>query len=87
MAPDGDSPSLAGWEDFLADDEDFAEEFTRLFNNLDVPEADDVFDADTYDHYVNMELNIQDGRSEHPQFAKVTKRLKDHRGNPMKTPF
>ena len=32
-----------------------------------------------------MELAIESAGHEHPQFARVTKRLKDHRGNPIGT--
>jgi len=47
---------------------------------MDVPEADDVFDPNDYDSYIEMELNIDRG-GEHAEFARVKKRLKDHRGN------
>jgi hypothetical protein len=81
---EGDKPKLEDWADLLEEDGDFAEEFNRLFDNGDVPEADDVFDPDSYDHYLNMELAIDRG-AEYPEYAKVTKRLKDHRGNPIGT--
>ena len=79
-----DRPSLEDWEDLLEDDEDFAAEFNRLFDNEDVPEADDKFDPDSYDHYLNMEITVDQG-GEHPQLARVTKRLRDHNGNPVGT--
>ena len=81
----GEFPQLEDWEQLLEDDEDFAAEFNRLYDNLDVPEADDTFDPDSFDTYLNMELNVDQGGGEHPQFARVTKRLKDHRGNPIGT--
>jgi len=84
LAMDGDKPKLEDCEELLEDDQDFADEFNRLFDNGDVPEADDVFDPDSYDQYLNMELTIDRG-GEHPEFARVTKRLKDHRGNPIGT--
>ena len=85
LSLDGDSkPKLEDWADLLEEDEQFAEEFNRLFDNTDVPEADDEFDPDSYDHYLQMELAIDRG-GEHAEFAKVTKRLKDHRGNPIGT--
>ena len=69
----------------LENDADFAEEFDRLFGNNDVPEADENFDPDSYDHYLDMELKLDSGSSEHPQLARVSKRLKDHRGNHIGT--
>ena len=48
-------------------------------------DADETFDPGSYDQYINMELNVDTGKHEHPQFAKVTKRLRDHRGNPIGT--
>ena len=32
-----------------------------------------------------MELKLDSGSSEHPQLARVSNRLKDHRGNPIGT--
>ena len=72
-------PSLEDWSDLLEDDEDFAAKFNRLFDNPEVAEADDMFDPDSFDHYLNMELSVDRG-GEHPQFARVTKHLRDHRG-------
>ena len=81
---DGDKPVLQDWEDLLEDDPDFAAEFNRLYENTDVPEADDNFDPDSFDTYLNMELAIDRG-GEHPMSARVTKRLKDHEGKPIGT--
>ena len=74
IATEGDKPSLQEWADLLEEDEDFAAEFNRVFDNEDIAEADDEFDPDSFDHYLNMELSIDRG-GEHPQFARVTKRL------------
>ena len=84
LAVDGDKPVLDDWAELLDDDEDFAAEFNRLFDNPDVAEADDSFDPDAFDQYLNMELAIDRG-GEHPQFAKVTKRLRDKDGKPIGT--
>ena len=59
-------------------------EFNCVFDNEDIAEADDEFDPDSFDHYLNMELSIDRG-GDHPQFARVTKRLKDHEGKPIGT--
>lgn len=84
LATDGDRPRLEDWGDLLHDDEDFAAEFARLYNNPAVSEADDDFDPDAFDNYLNTEVAIDRG-GEHPQLARVTKRLRDHRGNPIGT--
>ena len=38
----GDKPNPEHWADLLDNDEDFREEFERVFNSDDVMEADDV---------------------------------------------
>ena len=40
---DGDLPDPVKWADMLKDNEDFREEFDRIYQNKDIPEADDVF--------------------------------------------
>ena len=85
LADIGTIPKLEDWGELLEDNEDFVEEFHRLYDNTDVPEVDNEFDLDTYNTYLNMELAIDMGCHEHPQYAKVTKQLKDHCGNPIGT--
>ena len=85
IATDGEKPKLDEWEQLFEDDEDFAAEFNRLYDNPEVLESDDTFDPDSYDHYINMELTVDRQQFDHPQRARVTKRLKDHRGNPIGT--
>ena len=48
LSTDGDKPELTEWADLLEEDEDFAAEFNRLFDNTDVVEADDEFDPDSF---------------------------------------
>ena len=81
---DGDKPVLQEWEDLLGEDPDFAAEFNRLFENTEVPEADDTFDPDSFDTYLNIQISIDRG-GEHPMSARVTKRMKDHEGKPIGT--
>eukprot|EP00980_Cylindrotheca_fusiformis_P005759 scaffold1199_cov137-Cylindrotheca_fusiformis.AAC.1 len=69
LTADGDKPNLADWETLLEDDPDFAEEFNLLYNNSDVPEADDEFDPDSFDRYLTMEVAIDRG-GEHPELGK-----------------
>ena len=80
----GGKPNLEDWSDLLEEDEDFAKEFATLYNNSDVPEADDQFSPDSFDMYINMELALDRGTDE-PQLAKVTKRLRDKDGKPIGT--
>jgi len=80
----GDKPDLGDWAQLLQDDEDFAEEFAKVADNENVVEADDEFSPDTYDQYLNSELALDRG-GEHPQLARVTKRLKDKDGLPIGT--
>ena len=55
--------------------------FASKIDNIDVPEADEDFNLDSYDHY--LDLKLDSGSSEHTQLARVMKRLKDHCGNPI----
>ena len=82
LSHDGDKPNLKDWSELLESDEDFAEEFNKIYDNTDVPEADDDFDPDSFDAYLNMEIAIDRGGDD-PEFARVTKRMKDDRGNPI----
>ena len=77
-----DKPKMETWEALAGDDEIFYEEFARVITNEDVPEADDEFDPEAFDSYVNMELAL-DRQDEGPEFARVTKRLKDKDGLPI----
>ena len=77
-------PNFDDWSDLLETAPDFVDEFNRMYDNTAVPEADDTFDPDTFDSFIGMELSVDRG-DVHPMHAKVTKRLKDHCGNPIGT--
>jgi hypothetical protein len=79
----GDKPDLEQWFELLETDPHFAQEFAQTFDNPDVKEADDEFDPDSYDSYLNMEIAVdRDGHE--PQLARVsTKCVKDNAGNPI----
>ena len=83
-------PTVDKWSEFQ-DDQDFIDEFQRVFSAEDIPEADDEFEPDSYDNYINMEIALDKSGEDHPQLARVTKRLKDNEGNPIgrsnKSPF
>ena len=51
---------------------------------MDIPQADDSTPEITHDTYVNMEISLPRD-DEGPQFARVTKRLKDANGIPIGT--
>ena len=70
------------WYGLAYNDEDFKEEFKKVFNNPDVQEADDGFIDDSYNQYVNMELTLYQG-VDRPEFAIVKKKLKDANGRPI----
>jgi hypothetical protein len=64
-------------------DSDFREEFFRVYQNDDVKEADEEPSPEISDvHLLNVELALpRDG--ERPEFARVTKRLRDEDGKPV----
>ena len=49
------------WKELADGDEDFQNEFDRVFDNTDVKEDDDIFTPDSYDNYINMELTLDRG--------------------------
>ena len=57
-----------------------------VVSNDEKKEADDEFTPDTYDDwYLNMELAVPRGDNPNPQYAKVTKWLRDANGIPIGT--
>jgi hypothetical protein len=86
---DGDKTHPHDWAAYVNAGEfdgDFQEEFDFVINNEVVPEADEEFTPDTYDdYYLNMELAIPRTDGEGPEFARVTKRLRDKDGIPIGT--
>ena len=81
----GDKPDPDDWAELFQEDEDFRDEFQWVFNNQNVPEADDDHTPEVFDDtYVNMEISLPRDW-EGPQFAKVTKRLRDVNGLPIGT--
>ena len=80
----GDKPNPDHWADLLENDEDFREEFTRVFNNDEIPEADDITPEALDDTYLKMEVALpRDGKG--PELARVVKRLRDKDGIPIGT--
>jgi hypothetical protein len=83
LAKNGDKPDPAAWVGVIETDADFAEEFANPFDNPDAPEADDEFDPDSFDTHLNMGLVLDRRPGAEPEFAWVTKRLRDKHGNPI----
>jgi hypothetical protein len=81
---EGSKPNPEDWSEFMEFDADFQEEFNRVVNDPDIPEADKDFTPDFDDTYLNMELAIPRD-SDGPEYARVTKRLKDKNGLPIGT--
>ena len=80
----GDKPNPEDWADLIDEDDDFREEFQKIYNDSSIPEADNYTPEVGDDTYINMEIALprdDDG----PTFAKVTKRLKDANGLPIGT--
>jgi len=86
MPIDGDKPDPEQWADMLDKDEDFRDEFHRVYGDAAIKEADSSkvsFTPDILDDtYVNMELALPRD-AEGPTYAKVKKRVKDNDGNPV----
>ena len=80
----GAKPNPDDWADLLDSDPIFSEEFNKIYDNPDIQEADDHTPEVLEDTYLNMELALsRDGDG--PEFAKVTKRLRDANGIPIGT--
>ena len=82
---EGDKPSPSDWAELMDHDEDFAEEFGKITNNEDIPEADATFTPEVFnDTYLNMELALP--RDEPgPEFERVTKRIRNQNRLPIGT--
>ena len=73
------------WSDHpFNEDIDFVEEFHSVVSNSEIKEADEEFKPDTDDdRYLNMELAVPRKDNPNPQYARVTKRLRDADGVPI----
>ena len=82
MGYDGDKPNPEDWADLINDDTEFRNEFDKIYNNDAIKKADDYTDKTLYDTYLNMEVALPRD-SDGPEYAKVTKRLRDANGKPI----
>ena len=61
------------WEEIAGDYEAFQEEFTCVITNNNIPEADDIFDPESFYNYVNMDIAME-RTDDGPDFAIVIKK-------------
>ena len=80
----GDKPNPEDWADLLASDPDFNDEFNKIFNDNSIKEADEYTEETLDDTYLNMEIALPRD-SDGPEYAKVTKRLRDTNDLPIGT--
>ena len=78
----GDKPNPEDWSDLLEEDAEFREEFAKVFNNNDIPESDEYTPEVLEDTYLKMEVALPRDDTG-PEFARVTKRLRDANGIPI----
>ena len=63
---DGDLSDPVKWVDMMEDDKDFREELHRIYQDMDIPEADDVFTPEIMDDtYMNMVFFTSRRQGEH----------------------
>ena len=82
----GDKPNPDHWADLIENDSDSREEFERIKNNDEIPEANyEYYTPDVLDDtYLNMEVALpRDGKG--PELDRVVKRLRDKDGIPIGT--
>ena len=53
-----------------------------MIKNEYIPEADDIFDTEEFDNYINMKIAL-DRHDVGPEFSRVNKRLKEKDGRPI----
>ena len=72
----GNNTSIEGWSDRKDEDEDFREDFQQVYNDRNVPEANEATPEVLDNIYLNMEVALSIGGKD-PEYARVTKRLRD----------
>ena len=82
----GDKPIPDHWADLIENDRIFREEFERIYNNDEIPEADDEDYTPNFlgDTYLNMEVAFPI-YGEGPELACVVKLLRDKNDIPIGT--
>ena len=75
----GDFPDEDEWDETFHKDQEFYEEFQKVYSN---PEVKEEFTPDSFDPHIGMELLMDRGGNK-PEKARVKRRLKDEAGNPI----
>ena len=77
----GDKPNTYHWTDLIENDSNFRKEFECIYNNDEIPEADDEeYTPDVLDGtYLNMEVALP-RYGEGPEISRVVKCLRDKDG-------
>ena len=75
-------PNIEVWEYLTGDKEIFHVEFSIMITYEDITEADNIFDQEEFDNYVNMELAL-DRHDNGPKFLRVNKKLNNEDGRPI----
>jgi hypothetical protein len=55
---DGDKPDPEAWADLIESDEDFIDEFYKIYEDEDLPQADEFTPEIADDAYLNMEIAL-----------------------------
>ena len=81
---EGGKPDPSDCADLYKHDEDFWQEFTKVYGDDNVKEADATPEIDD-DTYLEMELALPWDGQEDQKFARVKKRSRDAEGKPIGT--
>ena len=64
-------------------DEEFLEEFNKTISDNSVSHVEDQYTPDSFDGYLNMEVDMPRGSDGELQHAKVKRRAVDDEGRPI----
>ena len=62
--PSSDKLNMEMWIELPYGDKNFQKKISRVFDNTNVKEYDDQFTLDSYDNYINMELEFDQGEDQ-----------------------
>jgi hypothetical protein len=84
IAPDDTYKYLEPSTEELEADQDYINEMGKAINDKSIPHDEPTESTpDSYDNYLNMEVNLPCGDENEMQRGRVTKRMKDNDGNPI----
>ena len=83
FSAEGERPDPEMWADLKENDEDFREEFLKIYDSQDIKDADNEPSPEIADStYLNMELALP-REGDGPELARVKRRKRDSDGNPI----